>query len=96
MSGCNSVELTYYPRNRDVILNRIEDYYENDKERLRNKQEINTGNYLKKKKNKKREYGKNRNQNMSEEEKQKPKEYQKIIARLKSLNIIMNKIVFYL
>ena len=35
MSGCNSVELTYYPRNRDVILNRIEDYYENDKERLR-------------------------------------------------------------
>ena len=33
---------------------------------------------------------------MSEEEKQKPKEYQKIIARLKSLNIIMNKIVFYL
>ena len=35
MSGCNSVELTYYPRKRDVILNRIEDYYENDKERLR-------------------------------------------------------------
>ena len=34
MSECNSIEsadLTYYQRNRDVILNRAEDYYENDK-----------------------------------------------------------------
>ena len=35
MSGCNSVELTYYQRNRDVILYRAKDYYENDQERLR-------------------------------------------------------------
>ena len=28
-------ELTYYQRNRDVILNRAKDYYGNDKERLR-------------------------------------------------------------
>ena len=35
MSQCNSVEWTYYQRNRDVILNRPKDYYENDKERLR-------------------------------------------------------------
>ena len=28
-------EITYYQRNRDVILNRAKDYYENDKERLR-------------------------------------------------------------
>ena len=26
---------TYHQRNRDVILNRAKDYYENDKERLR-------------------------------------------------------------
>ena len=26
---------TYYQRNRDVTLNRTKDYYENDKERLR-------------------------------------------------------------
>ena len=32
---CNSNELTYYKKNRDVILNRAKDYYENDKERLR-------------------------------------------------------------
>ena len=40
MSECNSiesnsVELTYYQRNRDVILHRAKDYYENDKQRLR-------------------------------------------------------------
>ena len=37
MSECNSIEntnLTYYQRNRDVILNRAKDYYRNDKERL--------------------------------------------------------------
>ena len=28
-------DLTYYQRNRDVILNRAKYYYENDKERLR-------------------------------------------------------------
>ena len=32
---CNFVELTYYQKNIDVILNRAKDYYENDKERLR-------------------------------------------------------------
>ena len=28
-------DLTYYQTNQDVILNRAKDYYENDKERLR-------------------------------------------------------------
>ena len=32
---CNSVEITYYRRNRELILNRAKDYYKNDKERLR-------------------------------------------------------------
>ena len=30
-----SAYLTYYQRNRGVILNRAKGYYENDKERLR-------------------------------------------------------------
>ena len=30
-----SAYLTFYQRNRDVILNRAKDYYEKDKERLR-------------------------------------------------------------
>ena len=29
------IDLTYYQKNRDLILNRAKDYYENDKERLR-------------------------------------------------------------
>ena len=29
-----SADLTYYQRNRNIILNRTKDYYENDKERL--------------------------------------------------------------
>ena len=28
-------DLTYYQRNQDVILNRAKEFYENDKERLR-------------------------------------------------------------
>ena len=44
-------ETTYYQRNREVILNRAKDYYENNKELLRwREQKIKTENYLKKKK----------------------------------------------
>ena len=38
MSEYNSIEnidLTYYQKNRHVILNRAKYYYENDKERIR-------------------------------------------------------------
>ena len=44
-------ETSYYQRNREVILNRAKDYYENNIELLREReQKINTENYLKKKK----------------------------------------------
>ena len=49
---CNSIELTYYQRNRDVILNRAKDYYENDKERLREQAKDKYRNLRLKKKNK--------------------------------------------
>ena len=49
-----SADLTYYQKNRDVILNRAKDYYENDKG---GKQEINTETYLKKKKIKRENMG---------------------------------------
>ena len=54
-------------RNRDVILNRAKDYYENDKEKLRGKARDKYRNLFEEEKNKKREYGKNRYRNMSEE-----------------------------
>ena len=44
-------EKTYYQKkSRDVILSRAKDYYEKEKERSKNKQEINTEIYLKNKK----------------------------------------------
>ena len=60
-------EKTYYQRNRDVILNRAKDYYENDKERLREQARYKYRNLSEEEKNKKREYGRNRYHNMSEE-----------------------------
>ena len=42
-------ETIYYQRNREVILNRAKDYYENNKKLLKKReQKINTENYLKK------------------------------------------------
>ena len=38
MGECNSIDntnLTYYQKNRDVILNRAKDYYGNEKKKLR-------------------------------------------------------------
>ena len=80
MSECNSIEianLTYYQRNRDVILNRTKGYYENDKERLREQARDKYRNLSEEEKNKKREYGRNRYHNMSEEKKLRFKKYQK-------------------
>ena len=61
-----SAYLTYYQRNRDVILNRATDYYENDKERLREQVRDKYRNLSVEEKNKKGEYGNNRYHNMSE------------------------------
>ena len=72
MSGSNSIEninLTYYQKNQNVILNRAKYYYENDKERLREQARDKYRNLSEEEKNKKREYGKNRLLNMPEEKK---------------------------
>ena len=49
---------TYYQRNKYVILNRVKDYFENDKEKLRQKAKGKYRNLSEEEKNKKREYGK--------------------------------------
>ena len=66
-ADCSSVELTYYQRNRDVILNRAKDYYENDKEVLREQARDKYRNWSEEENIKKTEYRKNRYHNMSEE-----------------------------
>ena len=49
---------TYYERNREIMLNRAKDYYENDKERLQARNKYR--NLSEEDKAKKRKYGKNR------------------------------------
>ena len=94
ISEYNSIEyadLTYYQRNRDVILNRAKYYYENDKERLREQARDKYRNLSEEEKNKKREYGKNRYLNMSEEKKKRLKEYQKNYREAKKSQYNNNK-----
>ena len=81
MNEC--VDLTYYQRNWDVILNRAKNYYQNDKERLREQAKDKYRKLSEEEKIKKREYGKNRYLNMSEEKKKKLKEYQKHYSEAK-------------
>ena len=89
-----SVYLTFYQRNRDVLLNRAKDYHENDKDRLREQARDKYRNLSEEEKNKKREYGTNRYVNMFKENKKRLTEYQKNYREAKSLNIIMDKVVF--
>ena len=70
-------DLTYYQRNRDVILNIAKDYCENDEERLRKKAKDKYRNLAEKEKYKKREYGKKQISQYVWRKKQRLKEYQK-------------------
>ena len=81
MSGCNSAELTYYQKNRGVILNRAKDYYENDKERLREHAKGKYRNLSEEEKSKKREYGRNSYHNMPKEKKTETKTISKKLSR---------------
>ena len=54
-----NTDLTYYQKSQDVIPNRVKDYYENNKERLRRQARGKYRNLSEKIKNK-RGYGKNR------------------------------------
>ena len=62
-------DLTYHQKNRYLMLNRAKDYYDNDKERLKEQARNKCRNVSEEGKNKRREYGKNRYHNMSEEKK---------------------------
>ena len=64
MSECNSIEETYHQRNRDVVLNRAKDYYENDKKTWREQARDKDRNLSEEEKNKKRQYGRKRYQNV--------------------------------
>ena len=64
-----NADLTYYQRNRDVMLIRAKGYYKNNKARLREQARDKYRNLSEEEINKKREYGKNRYRNVSEKKK---------------------------
>ena len=66
----------YYQGNREIILNLEIEYYENNKERLREQAKNKCRELSDQEKEIKRKYGGNRYHNMSEENKQRLKEYQ--------------------
>ena len=68
---------TYHQRNREKIFNSSKNIIKIIKKGCKNKQEINTDNYLVKKKNILRGYRRNSYQNMPNEDKERLKEYQK-------------------
>ena len=72
-------ETTLYQRNRELVLNRAKDYYENKKELLRERERAkNKCRELSEEEKKlKREYGKKIYHNMSKETEKKLKEYKK-------------------
>ena len=69
-----------------MILNRANDYCENDKEKLREQARDKYRNLFEEEKKKKGEYGKTRYHKMSEEKKQKLKECKKNSPATKKLN----------
>ena len=71
-----NTDLTYYQRNRDLILNK-KDYYKSNKERLREEARDKYKSLSEEQKNKKRECRKKKYRNISEEKKQILKECQK-------------------
>ena len=75
ISDC--ADLTYYQRNRDVILNRAKDYYENDKERLRGQARDKYRNLSEEEKDKKENMGRIDITICLKKKKQRLKEYQK-------------------
>ena len=78
-----SAYLTYYQKNRNVILNRAKDYFENDNERLREQARDKYRNLSDKEKYLRKEYTENRYHNISEEKKQRFKEYHKNFQKVK-------------
>ena len=86
-----NIDLIYYQKKRNVVLSKAKDYYENNKDRLREQARDKYKNFPEEEKNKKREYGKKRYHNMHEEKKQRLKEYQKNYRDAKTSQYIIIK-----
>ena len=88
-----NTDLTYYQRNRDVMLIRAKDYYKNNKARLREQARDKYRN-LSEEEKKKENTGRIDTIICLKRRNKDKKNIKRIITRQKSLNIIMNKIFF--
>ena len=86
----DNTDLTYYQKNRDVVLNKAKDYDKNNKVRLRGQARDKYRNLSEEEKNKKTEYRKNRYRNMSNEKKTKTERISKKLSRGKNFNFNFN------
>ena len=86
MSKCNCNKLTYYQRNRNVILNSAKDCYENDNEQLRQPARNKYRNLSKEEKIKRENTGKT-DTKVCEKKKTKTKRILKKLSRCKKVSI---------
>ena len=84
-------EITYYQKNRDIILNRAKEYHKNNKELLQEWAKNKYRSLSEDKKDIKKQYQKDRYHNISDEEKQRLKDYQKNYYETKKLKSILNQ-----
>ena len=85
-------------RDRDIMLNRVKNYYENNKELLRERAKSKYRSLSEDEKDIKKQYQKARYHKdiMSDEEKQKLKDYPKKYREARKLKINSNKYVYFL
>ena len=77
-------QTTCYQRNRDIMLNRTKEYYENNKELSWEQAKNKYRSLSEDEKDIKKQYQKARYHNMSDEEKHRLKDYQKITVKLEN------------
>ena len=86
--------LTYYQRNKDVILNKTKDYYKKNKERLREQVRDKYRKLSEEEKIKTENMGRTDTTICPKKRNKDQKNIKRIITRKKGLNIIMNKTIF--
>ena len=82
-----NTDLTYYQKNRDVVLSKAKDYYKNNKDRLREQARDKYRNLSEEEKNKKENMGKIDTAICLKKKNKDEKNIKKIITRQKKVSI---------
>ena len=88
-------KITYYQRNRDIILNTAKEYYKDNKELLQERAKNKYRSLSEDEKDIKKQYQNTRYHNMSDEEKPRLKDYQNNYREAKKLKSILNQSLIF-